>query len=149
MTNLKIRPMELKDIPHVLEVEKATFSVPWTTDIFNHELTDNQHAYYYVVELDERIIGYSGMWIVIDEAQITNIAILPEFRGKKIGESLFFHMMQTALRLGTVQLSLEVRVSNIIAQKLYRKFGLTPGGIRKNYYTDNQEDALVMWVNLK
>lgn len=141
--------MELRDVPQVLEVEKASFTLPWTTDIFYHELMDNMHAYYFVVECEGKIIGYSGMWVVIDDAQITNIAILPDFRGKKIGEKLFAHMMLTAVRLGAAHLSLEVRVSNIVAQKMYRKFGLVPGGIRKNYYTDNQEDALVMWVNLK
>lgn len=149
MDNIVIRKMEKKDVPQVLQVEKASFTTPWTTEIFYHELMDNLHAYYYVVEIDGEVIGYSGMWVVIDEAQITNIAILPEYRGKKIGEKLFGHMMMTAIRLGAARLSLEVRVTNIVAQKMYRKFGLTPGGIRKSYYTDNQEDALVMWVNLK
>lgn len=141
--------MEIKDVPGVLEVEKASFPVPWTSDIFYHELTDNRHALYFVVDHNGEIIGYAGMWIVVDEAQITNIAILPEYRGKKLGERLFHHLMMTAIRVGAVQLSLEVRVSNIVAQNMYRKFGLIPGGIRKNYYTDDQEDALVMWVSLK
>jgi ribosomal-protein-alanine N-acetyltransferase len=149
MQELTIRQMNLKDIPDVMKVEKATFSSPWTTDIFTHELTDNRHAYYYVVEYVGQVIGYAGMWIVIDEAQITNIAILPDFRGKKIGEKLFSHMMLTAIRVGAVQLSLEVRMSNMVAQKMYQKFGLVPGGVRKNYYTDDQEDALVMWVKLR
>lgn len=142
-----IRNMELGDVHHVLEVERASFPTPWTTDIFYHELTDNLHAHYYVVEWEKGIIGYAGMWVVIDEAQITNIAILPDFRGKKIGEKLFQHMLLTAVSFGTERLSLEVRESNIVAQKMYQKFGLVPGGIRKNYYTDNQEDAIVMWVN--
>ncbi len=149
MVELQIRKMVLEDIPQVLEVEKASFPEPWTSNIFHQELNDNMHAHYYVVDYAGKVIGYSGMWVVIDEAQITNIAVLPDFRGKKIGERLFGHMMLTALRLGAERLSLEVRVSNIVAQKMYRKFGLVPGGIRKNYYTDNQEDALVMWVNLR
>ena len=149
MAKIVIRKMEIKDVPEVLKVEKSSFPVPWTSDIFYHELTDNMHALYFVVDYDGEIIGYAGMWIVIDEAQITNIAILPEYRGKKIGEQLFHHLMMAAIRIGAVQLSLEVRVSNIVAQRMYRKFGLLPGGIRKNYYTDDQEDALVMWVNLK
>jgi ribosomal-protein-alanine N-acetyltransferase len=140
--------MEVKDVPAVHNVEKACFPVPWTTDILYHEVTENRHAYYFVVDLEGEIIGYAGMWVVIDEAQITNIAILPQFRGKKIGEKLFSHMILSAIRLGAEQLSLEVRVSNTVAQKMYRKFGLIPGGIRKNYYVDNQEDAMVMWVNL-
>ena len=144
-----IRKMELGDVHHVLEVERASFPTPWTTDIFYHELTDNHHAHYYVVEWEKGIIGYAGMWVVIDEAQITNIAVLPDFRGKRIGEKLFQHMLFTAVSFGTERLSLEVRESNIVAQKMYQKFGLVPGGIRKNYYTDNQEDAIVMWVNFK
>lgn len=149
MADITVRKMELKDVPQVLEVDRASFATPWTTDIFYHELMDNMHAYYYVVDMDGKIVGYAGMWIVIDEVQITNIAVSPDFRGRKIGEKLFHHMVLTAVGLGAVQLSLEVRVSNIVAQKMYRKFGLVPGGIRKNYYTDNQEDALVMWVNLR
>ena len=139
--------MELLDVHQILEVEKASFATPWTTDIFYHELMENTHAHYYVALWEELVIGYAGMWVVIDEAQITNIAILPDFRGKKLGEKLFHHMLFTAIQLGAKQLSLEVRESNIVAQKMYRKFGLVPGGIRKNYYTDNQEDAIVMWVN--
>lgn len=147
MAKITIRKMELLDVHQILEVEKTSFATPWTTDIFYHELMDNMHAHYYVVAWEDRVIGYAGMWVVIDEAQITNIAILPDFRGKKLGEKLFHHMLFTAVQLGAKQLSLEVRESNIIAQKMYRKFGLVPGGIRKNYYTDNQEDAIVMWVN--
>ena len=149
MNRLSIRRMEVHDVPQVLEVERASFTTPWTTDIFYHELTDNMHAQYYVVVLDDRIVGYAGMWVVIDEAQITNIAILPDFRGHKLGEKLFQHVLLTAVKLGAIRLSLEVRKSNIVAQKMYRKFGLVPGGIRKNYYTDNQEDAIVMWVSFK
>ncbi|WP_405099267.1 ribosomal protein S18-alanine N-acetyltransferase [Oceanobacillus sp. FSL H7-0719] len=149
MNRLSIRRMEVHDVPQVLEVERASFTTPWTTDIFYHELTDNMHAHYYVVVLDDRIVGYAGMWVVIDEAQITNIAILPDFRGHKLGEKLFQHVLLTAVKLGAIRLSLEVRKSNIVAQKMYRKFGLVPGGIRKNYYTDNQEDAIVMWVSFK
>lgn len=149
MNKISIRRMEVRDVPQVLEVEKASFTTPWTTDIFYHELTDNRHAHYYVVDLDDRIVGYAGMWVVIDEAQITNIAIHPEFRGYKLGEKLFQHMLLIAVKLGSVRLSLEVRESNLVAQKMYRKFGLVPGGIRKNYYTDNQEDAIVMWVSFK
>lgn len=112
------------------------------------EVTENKFAHYFIVELDEEVIGYAGMWIVKDDAQVTNIAILPNYRGKKIGELLFNFIIQHAIRMGVKQFSLEVRASNIIAQNMYRKFGLVPGGIRKNYYTDNQENAIVMWVNL-
>ena len=144
-----IRQMVADDITAVMEVDKASFSSPWTEEIFHLELDKNENAHYYVMILDDKIIGYAGMWVVIDDAQITNIAVLPEHRGHKLGETLFNFLCQKAILMGVSQLSLEVRVSNVIAQKMYRKFGLVPGGIRKNYYSDNREDAIVMWVNLQ
>ncbi|MBD1224650.1 ribosomal protein S18-alanine N-acetyltransferase [Virgibacillus halodenitrificans] len=148
MAEIVIRKMHIIDVDAVMEVENATFSTPWTTDIFYQELVDNDYAHYFVMEADKKIIGYVGLWLVIDDAQITNIAIMPGYRGNKLGEKLFEFTIQQILLLGGTRLSLEVRKSNTIAQRMYRKFGLVPGGIRKNYYTDNQEDAIVMWVNL-
>lgn len=148
MADLVIRQMELTDIGSVVDVEKASFATSWTENIFYQEVVVNEFAHYFIVEVDAVIVGYAGLWVVIDDAQITNIAIMPSYRGHKLGEKLFGFAMQQAVRLGSRRLSLEVRVSNIIAQRMYRKFGLVPGGLRKNYYTDNKEDALVMWVNL-
>nr|WP_067725004.1 ribosomal protein S18-alanine N-acetyltransferase [Oceanobacillus damuensis] len=148
MAKVIIRKMELSDVNQVLEVERASFATPWTTDIFYQELIDNKHAHYFVLELDGIVIAYIGIWIVIDDAQITNIAVMKDYRGNKLGEKLFGYTVQYALEMGVKRLSLEVRESNIPAQRLYRKFGFVPGGVRKNYYTDNQEDAIVMWVNL-
>ncbi|MBP2259035.1 ribosomal-protein-alanine N-acetyltransferase [Virgibacillus campisalis] len=148
MAELMIRKMEVKDIPQVMEVELASFQTHWPEDIFHQEVVENQHAHYFVMVLDNKIIGYAGLWIVLDDAQITNIAILPKFRGNKLGEKLFQYVAYQAMKNGVKRLSLEVRKSNVIAQKMYRKFGLVPGGIRKNYYTDDQEDAIVMWVKL-
>lgn len=148
MADLVIRPMKVTDIDQVMEVETATFATPWTVDIFQQEIVDNQFAHYFVVVIDDKIVGYAGLWVIADDAQITNIAILPGYRGNKLGEKLFQYVMMQAVRLGGRRLSLEVRTSNLVAQHLYRKFGLVPGGIRKNYYVDNQEDAIVMWVNL-
>jgi ribosomal-protein-alanine N-acetyltransferase len=85
---------------------------------------------------------------VIDEAHITNVAILPEYRGRKLGEALMEKMISVARSMGARSMTLEVRVTNNIAQSLYQKLGFQKGGIRKNYYSDNQEDALIMWVNL-
>lgn len=148
MKEMNVRRMEKSDIPSVLKVEASSFSAPWPPDIFYHELTDNPYAVYFVMERGKRIIGYCGLWIVIDDAQITNIAIAPKWRGKKYGQKLFEYVMEYARLQGASRLSLEVRASNFTAQKMYKKFGLKPGGIRKQYYSDNQEDALVMWVNL-
>ncbi|WP_047979532.1 ribosomal protein S18-alanine N-acetyltransferase [Ornithinibacillus contaminans] len=148
MAELVIRKMELSDINQVMSVEIASFSSPWQEYIFEQEITQNQHAYYYVLTINQKVIGYVGMWVVLDDAQITNIAIMPGYRGNKLGEKLFGFAMQQAVGMGVSRLSLEVRVTNIVAQRMYRKFGLVPGGVRKNYYTDNNEDAIVMWVNI-
>lgn len=148
MVNLVIRKMNMEDLNAVHFVERSSFTQPWPKEIFYEEMVRNKHAHYHVVELDNEIIGYAGLWIVADDAQITNIAINPAYRGNKYGEKLFYYVLQYAITIGAKQLSLEVRVSNTVAQRMYRKFGLVPGGIRKNYYTDNQEDAIVMWVKL-
>lgn len=143
-----IREMIAQDIDQVLLIEESSFATPWSRDAFKSELNENPYATYFVIEIEEGVVGYCGLWMVIDEAHITNIAILPEYRGNGLGELLFNYVLNRAKQRRVVSLSLEVRVSNIIAQKMYRKYGLVPGGIRKNYYTDNQEDALVMWVKL-
>jgi|SRR5690625_2429997 len=148
MAEFKIRKMSEEDIAQVLEVDIVSFPTPWTRELYEQELKNNSYAHYFVIEEGNNVIGYVGLWIVGEDAQITNIAILPDYRGYKIGEKLFGFAMQYAIKQGAQRLSLEVRVSNMIAQNLYKKFGLVNGGIRKNYYQDNGEDALVMWVNL-
>lgn len=142
------RQMTLTDIPAVLTVEKATFPTPWTRQAFYNELAYNQFANYIVVETEGRIIGYGGMWLILNEAHITNIAIHPDYRGLGIGESMMDHLMALAHLSGAGKITLEVRVSNEVAQNLYRKKGFNATGIRPRYYTDNQEDALIMWAEL-
>lgn len=149
MTNFKIRQMDIRDIDLVMKVEKESFSTYWPREIFQQELNSNKHAHYYVLETNGKIVGYAGLWVIQEDAQITNIAIIPDYRGKKLGEKLFSFVFQKAIQFGSRRLSLEVRASNVIAQRMYRKFGLVPGGIRKGYYTDNKEDAIVMWVNIR
>jgi [ribosomal protein S18]-alanine N-acetyltransferase len=143
-----LRLMTVDDIDQVLKVEHASFPVPWSKDAFYNEIVKNHFANYVVLEYEGTIIGYCGVWIIIDEAHITNIAVLPEFRGKKLGEELMYYMISLAREMGGKTMTLEVRMSNERAQNLYRKLGFQNGGVRKNYYSDNLEDALVMWVNL-
>ncbi|MDO6851209.1 ribosomal protein S18-alanine N-acetyltransferase [Priestia megaterium] len=145
---IKFRLMEVKDIDQVVKIEEKSFMTPWSSEAFQNELTNNQFSTYIVMEEGENIIGYCGTWIVIDEAHVTNIALLPDYRGKGLGELLLRNVMDVLRKLGATSMTLEVRVSNHIAQSLYQKLGFKPGGIRKNYYSDNNEDALVMWVNL-
>ncbi len=146
--NLTFRIMTLNDLEDVMKIERASFPHPWSKDAFYNEVVNNQFATYLILEVDEKPIGYCGIWIIIDEAHITNIAIIPEFRGKKYGDALMRKVMEQARTMGAKTMTLEVRLSNQVAQRLYRKYGFENGGIRKNYYTDNGEDALVMWVNL-
>lgn len=148
MSELFIRPMVVEDIPAVLDVELQSFTIPWPKEAFEREIVMNQYAHYYVAECEGVLVGYCGMWVVYDQVQITNIAVLQAFRGKGFGAELLGFVIGKAREYGGAVLSLEVRVSNTAAMTLYKKFGLQPGGIRKQYYTDNQEDALVMWVNL-
>ncbi|WP_342048728.1 ribosomal protein S18-alanine N-acetyltransferase [Bacillus sp. OTU530] len=142
------RDMKPEDIAQVVAIEQVSFAIPWTFETFEREMTINEYARYTVMEKDGAIIGYCGMWLILDESHITNIAILPEYRGRNLGEALLNEVIEKAKKLGAHSMTLEVRVSNEIAQKLYRKFGFLNGGIRKRYYTDNYEDALVMWVRL-
>jgi ribosomal-protein-alanine N-acetyltransferase len=145
---IHFRLMKVEDIPKVMEVEQSSFTTPWTADAFYNELINNHFAYYIVVEVGDRIAGYCGVWVIIDEAHITNVAVHPYFRGRKIGEYLMRHTMGLSMMYGATKMTLEVRVSNGAAQELYKKLGFMQHGVRKGYYTDNQEDALIMWVNL-
>lgn len=143
------RKMTTDDVEAVYAIELATFPAPWTLDSFHYEMRENQFAHYIVAVNDEdKIVGFCGMWIVIDAAQITNVAVLEEARGFGIGEALMREAMKAATNGGAEMMSLEVRVTNTVAQNLYRKLNFQDGGIRKGYYTDNGEDALVMWVKL-
>ncbi len=142
------RKLTIEDLEDIYYIERASFTSPWTKDAFIHELTENPYATYIGLEVDGKLVAYGGYWLIIDEAHITNIAVLPEYRGKKLGEKLLRKMLDEIVEHGGIRVSLEVRVSNTVAQNLYRKFGFVTGGIRKGYYSDNYEDAIVMWVNL-
>ncbi|MCQ6281554.1 ribosomal protein S18-alanine N-acetyltransferase [Bacillus sp. EB600] len=146
--SIVFRFMREEDIDQVLEIEHASFATPWSREAFYNELNMNKFAIYIVLEIDKKVVGYCGVWIVVDEAHVTNIAILPDYRGKKLGDALMQNLFEVAKTMGAKSMTLEVRVTNYIAQSLYRKFGFQNGGLRKNYYTDNHEDALVMWVRL-
>ncbi|CAM3623710.1 ribosomal protein S18-alanine N-acetyltransferase [Marinicrinis lubricantis] len=143
-----IRKMKLEDIPVICEIEQECFTAPWSAEAFHHELIQNHFAHYYILEVNGAIAGYGGMWIIMDEAHVTNIAVRGKYRGKGCGELLLRKLQQSAVALGSVRMTLEVRVSNEVAQNLYRKLGFREAGIRKNYYSDNQEDALIMWAEL-
>ncbi|NLI93841.1 MAG: ribosomal protein S18-alanine N-acetyltransferase [Peptococcaceae bacterium] len=143
-----IRPMTLEDIPTIVAIEEVSFPTPWTAESFASELKDNYLARYFCLVLDGNVIGYMGLWIVMGEAHVTNIAIWPGCRGQGWGEHLLGNVMQKMLSSGVLRITLEVRVSNKTAQNLYSKLGFKPAGLRKKYYSDNQEDAIIMWASL-
>jgi [ribosomal protein S18]-alanine N-acetyltransferase len=142
------RPMRVDDIETICEIEKEAFPTPWTAGAFHNELKNNHFAYYLVMEMEGTIAGYAGMWLIMDEAHITNIAVRLPFRGKKLGESLLSELGWTARSKGARRMTLEVRVTNKVAQNLYEKMGFRSVGVRKGYYTDNNEDALIMWADI-
>lgn len=145
---LCFRPMQIEDIPQICRIEQEAFPTPWTAGAFQNELTNNQFARYIVIELDGEIAGYGGMWLIMEEAHVTNIAIRELYRGRKLGERLLREMQLTASFYGAIRMTLEVRPSNTIAQRLYEKMGFRSVGVRRGYYTDNKEDALIMWADL-
>ena len=143
------REMGIEDIPSVVEIEKEAFATPWTAEVFEHEMTGNNYAHYAVAIYEDEVIGHCGMWIVLDECHITNVAVRKHLRGNGIGEALMKEAIALCKEKEVRLMTLEVRMTNITAQNLYRKLGFQDGGIRKNYYTDDHEDALVMWVEFK
>ncbi len=145
---LQIRRMNLQDVDLVLQVEKRSFTAPWSRQAFMTELIDNHLARYIVAEYEERIVGYAGLWLIVDEGHVTNIAVDPDFRGKRLGEKLLKTLISICIAQGGKRMTLEVRTSNHVAQKLYEKYGFEHVGVRKGYYTDNREDALIMWADL-
>lgn len=147
----EVRFMTEADIPQVCHLEKVSFSQPWSEFAFRSELEDNELAYYSVlvpINAPNKVIGYGGLWVVLDEAHVTNIAVDPAYRGKRLGHFLVQTMQQLAVLKGAKRMTLEVRVSNASAIKLYTRLGFIEEGVRKRYYTDNDEDASIMWCDL-
>ncbi len=144
MDEVRIRLMRLKDVEAVADIEEASFARPWSRESFRQELTRNAAARYLVAEAHGQIAGYAGAWIILDESHITNIAVHPDFRGKGIGRRLTEELLQVLSNLGAGYATLEVRVSNLRAQQLYRSLGFVSVGRRKRYYEDNNEDAYLM-----
>lgn len=148
INNIVIEEMKEEDIDGVFEVEKNCFEDYWSKDSFKKELNNNL-AKYFVAKVDEKIAGYVGIWFVVDEGHITNVAVHENFRGKKIGDKLIKRLVEVCKDNNIVSMTLEVRASNVVAQNLYRKYGFKMAGIRKEYYSNNKEDAIIMWNDIK
>jgi ribosomal-protein-alanine N-acetyltransferase len=139
-----IRPMSRSDIPAVAELESQIYPQPWSPSVFFDELAMENRRYLVATDGAGLVLGYCGLLIVEDDAHVTTIAVTPRSRGHQLGSRLMLEMVDAALDADTRHLTLEVRVSNDTAVKLYERFGFEPVGRRKNYYKD--EDALVMWA---
>ena len=142
---MNIRRMTVGDVAQVYALEVATFAIPWSRQSFLDEMQRNACARYLVAENDEgAVIAYGGAWIIFDEGHVTNVAVDAAYRGQGIGKALMRALMQYAANLGAHYLTLEVRKSNAVAQSLYYGLGFVQLGVRKHYYEDNGEDALLL-----
>jgi len=139
-----IEPMGLADIPAVLEIERLSFSSPWPAYAFEHELTTNRLARYLVSRVDGRVVGFAGIWLMVDEAHITTFGVHPDHRRQGVGRRMLLRLAELAVELGASRMTLEVRISNAAAQALYAGFGFRIAGRRPNYYSDDGEDAFIM-----
>jgi [ribosomal protein S18]-alanine N-acetyltransferase len=162
-----VEPMRWEDVPQVMTIERESFPLPWPERAYRYELTENQNSHYVVLRratdgdpggcwqslrgLWQRqdlspILGYGGFWMIAGEAHISTIAVSREWRGNGLGELLLWSMLKEARKMGAVEATLEVRVSNEAAQNLYEKYGFEKVGRRRRYYQDNGEDAWIMTV---
>ncbi len=140
----KIREMTIKDIEAVAFLELECFSVPWSKEALEESFAQS-HSYFVVAEIDEIIVGYGGVYILYEDAEITNIAVTPLCRKQGIGELLVKDIIRSAVEKGAKSILLEVRQSNVAAIGLYEKCGFETIGTRKNFYEKPVEDAVIMW----
>jgi ribosomal-protein-alanine N-acetyltransferase len=140
-------PMRRRHLRGVLRIEGQVYPRPWSLSLFVSELALRTSRLYTVARVDGLIAGYAGVMFAGDDAHITTIAVDPAWHRHKIGTRLLLHLARSSAQRGARHLTLEVRVSNEGAQALYRGFGFRPAGIRRNYYVETNEDALVMWAD--
>ncbi|HUG29370.1 MAG TPA: ribosomal protein S18-alanine N-acetyltransferase [Candidatus Limnocylindria bacterium] len=136
--------MTVADLPAVHAIERASFTVPWPDDAYRNELATNRLASYVIARADEAIVGFAGLWVMVDEAHVTTFAVDPRWRRRGVGERLLLALIDIAVARQAREATLEVRLSNMPARRLYEKYGFRPVGIRPRYYSDNGEDALIM-----
>lgn len=146
LVRVDVEPMTAVHLTRVLEIERESFPTPWPRDAYVHELKENRLASYFIARVDDETVGYCGMWVILDEAHVTTLAVDPKYRGMHIGERLLLVLIDAAVERGARWMTLEVRRSNLTAQKLYKKYGFREIGARKAYYSDNREDAIIMWT---
>lgn len=145
MNNIIISKMQESHINQVYNISALSFHTPWTVDSLKDELSSNKYARYFVASIDDLVVGYGGIWIIIDEAHVTNIAVHPEYRGIGIGKKILEALIEQCKIEFIPSMTLEVRVSNAVAISLYKSYGFSEEGIRKKYYGDTGEDGIIMW----
>ena len=143
--SITVRPMVMTDVDGVMAVEHDSFLTPWSRSAFEEELAQNRLARYIVAVENDEIVGYAGTWLVINEAHVTNVAVSGQRRREGIGRLLMQKLMELARENDMESMTLEVRVSNAAARHLYQQLGFVEAGIRKNYYSETKEDALILW----
>lgn len=141
---LVIDRMDHADLAVVQQIEKVSFTTPWPSYAYRNELETNRLAHYLVVRAGREVIAYAGIWLMVDEAHVTTFAVAPEWRRQRVGERLILALLDVAIARGAREATLEVRLSNLGARRLYEKYGFRPVGIRPRYYSDDHEDALIM-----
>jgi ribosomal-protein-alanine N-acetyltransferase len=144
---LEVTRMRRRHLKGVMAIERQVYPRPWSPNLFLSEMSELRNRTYLVAKIDKDVVGYAGIMCYGEEAHVTTIAVDPAHHRKKIGTRLLYDLANEAIRLGAQAVSLEVRVSNWGAQRLYSQFGFRPVGIRKNYYQETGEDAVVMWAD--
>jgi ribosomal-protein-alanine N-acetyltransferase len=147
VVDVSIAPMRRKHVRDVLGIERRVYPRPWSAALFFSEISQRKSRYYVVAVHRKEVVGYGGLMVHDDEGHITTVAVQPEFQHAGIGTRLMLDMVDEARNRSARTLALEVRVANWPAQRLYAWFGFRPVGVRKNYYAETGEDALVMWVD--
>jgi len=141
---LAIERMRQADLGAVQAIERASFATPWPAYAYRNELETNRLAHYLVARADREVVAYAGVWLLVDEAHVTTFAVAPSWRRRRIGERLLLALLDLSIERGARVATLEVRLSNLGARRLYEKYGFRPVGIRPRYYSDDNEDALIM-----
>jgi [ribosomal protein S18]-alanine N-acetyltransferase len=144
---LEVTKMRRRHLRGVMAIERQAYARPWTANLFVAEMSEPSNRNYLVARIDKDVVGYAGLICYGDEAHITNIAVDPMLQGHGIAHRLLAEEIDAARDLGATAVSLEVRVTNWRAQRIYARFGFHPVGIRRNYYAELHEDALIMWTD--
>ena len=139
--------MRRRHLRGVMAIERQVYPRPWSPNLFLSEMSESRNRCYLVARIDREVVGYGGLICYGEEAHVTNVAVDPEHQREKIGTRLLHDLVLAADEMGAEAVSLEVRVTNWGAQRLYARFGFRPVGIRKNYYQEIGEDALIMWLD--